>query len=138
MAGRSEFGYGAFWLRGYLLGAHVVSHYWAGGHPAEGEFVTHSCDRPECVNPAHLVAASQAQNMHDKATRGRAAAGERHGMAKLTRKQVERIRKMRSEGWLQQDLAEKFGVTQAHVSDLCSGRRGVWGSPSGVRRSHSP
>jgi len=37
--------------------------------------VAHSCDNDSCVNPNHLEAKTQAENMHDKAARGRARNG---------------------------------------------------------------
>jgi hypothetical protein len=49
--------------------------------------------------------------------------GERNKMAKLTAAQVLEIKRLRDEGWLQKDLAEKFGVLQNCISRILSGKR---------------
>lgn len=42
--------------------------------------------------------------------------GEHHWNAKLTRQQVEEIRRLRAEGTPQKELAERFGVKQSTIS----------------------
>jgi hypothetical protein len=58
-------------LEGRLLGAHRVSYEFAYGPVPEGLNVLHSCDNPPCVNPAHLRAGTQADNIHDAVDRER-------------------------------------------------------------------
>jgi hypothetical protein len=41
------------------------------GPLAKGEIVRHTCDRPACVRPKHLLRGTQADNMRDMAERGR-------------------------------------------------------------------
>lgn len=38
-----------------------------------GQVIRHTCDNPRCVNPAHLLLGSKANNNKDRAERGRSA-----------------------------------------------------------------
>jgi hypothetical protein len=70
-------GYGAF--RSAELGAryaHRVAFELARGPIPQGLQVQHRCDVRDCVNPDHLYAGTQSQNMHDAYDRQR-----RHGFA---------------------------------------------------------
>jgi len=51
--------------------AHRVSWEVHNGQLPIGSVVCHLCDNPSCVNPAHLVAADQKENMRQASTRGR-------------------------------------------------------------------
>ena len=51
-----------------------------------GDVIMHTCNRPSCVNPKHLVAASQAENMKHKADSGRAAKGASNGNSREARR----------------------------------------------------
>lgn len=45
--------------------------------------------------------------------------GEKHGGHKLTNEQVREIRRLRNEGWKYRQLAEKFGVCDRTIGQIC-------------------
>lgn len=59
--------------------AHRVSWEVFQKEPIGDSFVLHKCDNRKCVNPDHLFLGSHSDNMHDMATKGRAASGVRNG-----------------------------------------------------------
>lgn len=57
------------------IAAHRLSYIIANGSIPDNMQINHTCDNKSCVNPAHLYAGSQAQNMHDRAKRWKACGG---------------------------------------------------------------
>ena len=74
---RHVHGYGYFCLyrsgkrRTHRFLAHRLAFALAHGYWPTGRIVRHRCDNPPCVNPAHLLVGTQAQNMEDAVERGR-------------------------------------------------------------------
>lgn len=66
------------------------------------------CSGPPCVNPAHLEPVTNAENSR----RGAAAVG------KLSPEEVEELRRLRSEGALLRELAERYGLSISRVHTL--------------------
>lgn len=111
--------------------AHRISYALHKGDLANGEVVMHSCDTPACVNPDHLSAGTQAENLQDMVSKGRWGGdrnqpkGPDHHNAKLTLEQVQDILSCRESG---RKCAARHGVhlttvqrirkreTWAHVS----------------------
>lgn len=108
------------------------------------ELVCHHCDRPACVNPAHLWLGTNLQNARDKIAKGRAVLpppprgdthhfrlrpemvprGENHSAAKLTEAQVRLMHQYYAAGGVTQaDLAAEFNLQRATVSQILSGKR---------------
>jgi len=116
--------------RGRLYKAHRVSWSMHNGALADSKIVRHLCDNPGCVNPAHLAAGTQRDNILDAVRKGRMVSqahpellrrGERHPSAKLLAVEVAEIRELYTAGWRQAVLARRFGVTQAAISALLNG-----------------
>lgn len=116
-------GYGRFIYGGKRWTAHRASYqvYIGDLPPVERGTkccVLHRCDNPRCANPDHLFLGSQADNMRDKAEKGRAIGahpGEKHHCAKLTRVQVDMIR---AEPERKQEWIKLFGVARRTVEDV--------------------
>lgn len=68
---KMSFGYGRLMVNRKMIGAHRYSYELAHGPIADGVVIRHSCDNPPCVNPAHLIAGTQSDNVHDMLERGR-------------------------------------------------------------------
>lgn len=62
-------------------------------------------------------------NEADRIKHGTSNRGSRHGLSKLTEEQVQEIRHMLAARYTQQVIADRFGVSQAAISDIHVGRR---------------
>ncbi len=73
---------------------------------------------------------TSAENTNDQRKHGTLIGGERHGMAKLSNEQVERIRSLKGTV-TQRAIANRFGISQGHVSDILNNRKRTPSSHSG-------
>jgi hypothetical protein len=88
--------------------------YWLANGPFDTTLlVCHKCDRPPCVNPAHLFIGTSADNSHDMVTKGR------HGRTPLTAQDVADIRASKEK---QAVLAARYGVSQPSISNIRRGK----------------
>lgn len=123
-------GYGHMKVRGAVAPAHRMSWVLANGPlPLGGGYhgtcVLHRCDNPGCVNPAHLFAGSNADNMADMKRKRRSPCGADHPRSRLTAERVRGIRVRSQQGVRQADIASEFGISGALVSMVVT--RKVWG-----------
>ena len=119
-------GYGIVRFMGKVQQAHRIS-YRLLSNPSgvveipNGMLVCHSCDRPACVNPAHLFVGTYSDNMNDMIAKGRAGprVGEDAGMAKISYADAKEIRRLYAEGGVSQlSLAGKYGIGQTQVGRI--------------------
>jgi hypothetical protein len=112
--------------------AHRASYIRAVGPVPEGADVCHKCDTRLCINPDHLFIGSRADNMQDAKQKGRVSRGLKHsltvrgekaGRAKLTREQVQAIRRAASTLPIA-EIAALTGVTADNVRRIV--RRETW------------
>lgn len=123
-----RYGYGAIKVPGGKVEqARRVAFALSCGPIPKGLVIMHLCDNRGRVNPLHLRADSQKENILDAFRKGRlnalapsGVAGEEHPMSKITRQDAEKIR--RSAGF-QRDIAARFGISQQQVSKIKNGKR---------------
>jgi len=104
-----------------MMKAHRIAYELAYGAIPDGVLVCHRCDVPACVNPSHLFIGTHVENMSDCVAKGRTAKGEKHGLSKLTEKEVIEIRSCSGS---QRMIAKQFGVSQTLVGYIR--RREYW------------
>ncbi len=110
-------GYARIGWQGKTLKAHRLIFQWSTGVDPAGNHVRHTCDNPGCVNPKHLLLGTPQDNMDDKVKRGRSLRGSQHPTSKLNEKDVRKIRSLKGK-MTQQEIADEFGISQAHVSSI--------------------
>lgn len=91
--------------------------------------VRHRCNNPSCVNPEHLLVGTQADNNRDRANANRSHRpfGEKNCSAVLSEPAVREIKLRNNRGLnvTHEALGREFGVSQATISRILSGKR--WG-----------
>lgn len=124
--------YGVFSLgkRGKQILAHRFSYQIAHGTIDEGLVIRHQCDNPKCVRPDHLIIGTQADNLADMRSRGRAffntfPKGVCHPNAKIDTEIVRIIRKLRAEGLSFAKIGAKVGLHPSTIHDIVTGK--TWG-----------
>ena len=88
-----------------------------------GMCVCHTCDNRACVNPAHLFLGTNADNMADKAAKGRAIrrTGASNPNTRLTEAQVLEVRRLWPVTTLsQRELGELYGVKRQTITNIIS------------------
>jgi len=109
-------GYGEFWFNGKIILAHRMAYELEVGSIPDGLLVCHACDVHRCVRPDHLFVGSQAENMADMASKGRAAVGEKHARTTLCDVDVLLIRSI--EGPSSRAIASWFGVGKSTINNI--------------------
>lgn len=112
---------------------HRVSYEVFKGDPT-GIVVRHTCDNPPCMNPAHLIPGSSADNADDMRKRKRNPTGDYRSDKVLTDLQVSQIRDRYAAGGVNQlALAAEYGCSQQLVSLIVRGKRRFVESRPGAR-----
>lgn len=116
-----------------------------GKMPPADMLVCHSCDNPNCVNPAHLWLGTVSDNARDASAKKRLymqrypemsffaqpenfklkAKGSRHGSSKLSEADVSLIKQGLADGETILCLSERFGVSTTSIFRIKNGRN--WG-----------
>ncbi len=117
-------------------GVIVIVHRYAwelanGRKPPKNRYVCHSCDTPQCFNPAHLFLGTATENMADCIRKGRMDRGEKRsirvrgensGNHKLTEEAVRDIRAGVAFGLSRAVAGAPWGVGSSAVAHVVKGR----------------
>lgn len=133
---KNKDGYGFISLNGRPRLATRISFVMHGGIFEEGkDLVCHHCDNPSCVNPDHLWAGSNKDNMKDAKEKGRVKKGdshyaridpsrlphgENHWLCKVSDEQVREIRLLKQQGIKCPDIARMFGISRSRAYAIAS------------------
>lgn len=109
---QGERGYGLFSQNGKQLRAYRWFYEQRHGPIPHGLVIDHLCRNPMCVNPDHLQAVTNAENIR----RGIAA--------KLMADEVREMRECYAAGMMIRDIAERFGMSMSQTSRIV--RRLAW------------
>mgnify|MGYP003559604118 CR=1 FL=1 len=118
---RNSKGYGQTMFMGKLWLAHRVAYVKKHGEIPDGLNVLHRCDNRRCVNPSHLWAGTQAENIADCVVKGRKAVGGSHGRAKLTDDMVREIKSTEWGNMTRSQIADLYGVSRPTISRILLG-----------------
>jgi hypothetical protein len=116
-------GYGCFYTGGKVYMAHRMAYMIEIGDIEDDLLICHTCDNKSCVNPNHLWKGTRSENAQDCSSKdGQNKKGERNGNSKLTKEDVVEIRRLKSEGYPNRYITNKFGIDRRHIPRLMSGK----------------
>lgn len=126
---RSELGYPTTCYKSKTTS--VVRYLWLmeGRELPKGMVTRHTCDNPQCINLAHIVLGTNAENNQDKVNRGRVPTGIDAGMSKLTEDQVRYI--IAHPEFTGSELGNKFGVNRVTINYIRAGK--TWRDVTGLK-----
>lgn len=120
---KEKFGYFSIIRNGKRDKLHRYIYRITKGKIPENLVVRHKCDNPSCINPEHLELGTVLDNIKDRNDRGRNAKqkGITNPMNKIDEETVIKI--LFDNNGTQYEIAERYGVSQIHVSQIKRGKR---------------
>lgn len=122
---KSKEGYGKIRIEGKGVLTHrLMCEHRHGPPPTPRHEAAHICGKGHlsCVNPNHLAWKTPVENCADRVVHGTHPRGESHPLARLREEDIVNIRASRA---FQSVLADRYGVTQSHISAIKMGK--MWG-----------
>ena len=114
-------GYARKWLEGKTVLVHrLVLESKIAGFLDSGYFACHTCDNRSCINPAHLVAGSAAENTGQMIGRDRKTPRRKSipGIGKLSIQQLREIQRQYLSGTVKNHLAKKYGIQHETITKI--------------------
>lgn len=106
--------------------AHVVAWIDANGclPPKELPYILHHCDIRPCIEPIHLYAGTQQDNMNDMIERGRknSPSGDSHWKSILQSEKEEIRKKYATGNYFQYEIAKEYGISLISVNRIINNR----------------
>ncbi|MCW6052651.1 HNH endonuclease [Lyngbya sp. CCAP 1446/10] len=118
---RLKNGYGRKWIDGKTVLVHrLVLESKIAGFLDSGYFACHTCDNRSCINPAHLVAGSAAENTGQMMGRDRKTPRRKSipGIDKLSIQQLREIQTKYLSGTIKNHLAREYGVQHETITKI--------------------
>lgn len=126
---RDGYGKGTLMGTGYLAHRLMYEAYY-GKKIEPAQVIMHTCDKPLCIEPTHLNAVSQAENVRDASAKKRIAHGETHGGSRLTNAQVLDIIQNYN-GKASVEVGPVFGVKPSVIDSVRNGS--AWSNITGIQ-----
>lgn len=116
-----------FAINNKKVSAHRYSYKYHYGSIPNGLYICHKCDNPPCVNPKHLYAGTQSDNLKDAANKNRrvytSRQGSKNNLSKLKEIDVLKIRSL-SKNKTYKEIANMFNVDPTNIGYII--RRRTW------------
>jgi hypothetical protein len=115
-------GYGRMWLKPRVVQAHRYSLATYTGKALRKMSALHHCDNPRCVNPEHLFAGTQRDNVVDCYRKGRKLRAGKHPNARLEPGDIPVIKQLRANGFTYRAIAARYSMSVAAIYKICIDR----------------
>ena len=120
---RNHDGYGRIRLNSKLVFVHREVYKEHHGEIPANMCVCHTCDTPNCINPNHLFLGTHADNMRDRAKKGRyELEGTKNPSAKLIESDILSIRALLDSGFPYKHIAATYKVSVGLLEQIKSRR----------------